>query len=158
MDKNKGKKFNEKLMNNKDMPKIVTLDQQASRKWGGSKMVIAPPLDYDEIIKKIPKGKIITIDLIIKSIAKKYNADITCPLTCGIFINIVAWASYERTDNITPFWRVLKTNGELNEKFPESILLQKRQLELEGHIVYTKGKKKLKYYVKDFEKCIFDLD
>lgn len=57
MDKNKGKKFNEKLMNNKDMPKIVTLDQEASRKWGGSKMVITPPLDYDEIIKKYQKEK-----------------------------------------------------------------------------------------------------
>lgn len=37
----------------------------------------------------------------------------------------------------------LKTDGELNIKYPEAIELQKRLLEEEGHTIISKGKKKL---------------
>ena len=120
-------------------------------------MVIAPPIDYDTFIKNVPSGKLITTDTLRKAMAKKYNVDITCPLTCGIFVNIVAWASFQRKDNITPYWRVLKSNGELNIKYPEAIELQKRLLEEEGHTIITKGTKNIKYYVKDFEKSLMEL-
>lgn len=152
------KDYNAKLNNNKDMPKLIELDAEAAQKWGGKKMVVAPPLDYDQIIKEIPKGKLLTTKEIRKIIAHKYQADITCPLTCGIFINLVAFASIERKENPTPFWRVLKVDGELNEKFPGGITLQKEYLEAEGHIICTKGKKKTKYYVKDYEKQLFHFE
>ena len=148
------KDFNEKLNNSKDMPKIVELNDEASKKWGGKTMVIAPPIDYDKFMKMVPKGKLITTDILRKSMAKKYNTDITCPLTCGIFVNICAWASYQRNENITPYWRTLKSNGELNIKYPEAFELQKRKLEEEGHTIISKG---TKYYVKDFEKYLIEL-
>ncbi|MDO5555669.1 MAG: MGMT family protein [Clostridia bacterium] len=151
------KDFNERMNNSKNMPKIIELDEEAAKKWGGKSMIIAPPIYYNEIIKKIPKGKLITTEQIRKYIAKQNNVDITCPLTAGIFINICAWASYQRTENITPYWRVLKSNGELNPKYPESFELQKRKLEEEGHTIISKGKTNLKYFVKDFEEKIFEL-
>ena len=49
-------------------------------------------------------------------------------MTAGIFINIVAWASYQRNEDITPYWRTLKSDGELNVKYPEAIELQKKLL------------------------------
>ena len=94
------KDFNAKMNDNKDMPKIVKLDQDGAKKWGGETMVIAPPLEYDELMKKVPEGKLITTDILRKTIAKKHNVDICCPLTAGIFVNIVAWASYQRKENI----------------------------------------------------------
>ena len=151
------KDFNARMHDSKDMPKIVILDEDASKKWGGRTMVIAPPIDYDAFIKCVPSGKLITTDILRKAMAKKYNVDITCPLTCGIFVNIVAWASFQRNDNITPYWRVLKSNGELNVKYPEAIELQRRLLEEEGHTIITKGTKNIKYYVKDFEKSLMEL-
>ncbi len=69
-------------------------------------------------------------------------------MTAGIFVNIVAWASYQRTVDITPYWWVLKSDGELNVKYPEAIELQKRLLEEEGHTIIKKGTKNIKYYVK----------
>ncbi len=30
------------------------------------------------------------------------------------FVSIVAWASYQRAEDKTPYWRTLKANGELN--------------------------------------------
>jgi len=146
------KNFNEMMNNSKNMPKIVELDEQGAKKWGGKTMVIAPPITYNEVIKKIPKGKLVTTKEIRQYVANKYNAEITCPLTAGIFINICAWASYQRGEDETPYWRVLKTNGELNPKYPEEI--QKQKLIEEGHTIITKGKNEV---VKDYQTKLFDI-
>ena len=151
------KDFNKKMNDSKDMPKIVELNEEAAIKWKGKTMIIAPPKDYDEFMKKVPEGKLITTDTLRKAMAKKYKTDITCPLTCGIFVNICAWASYQRNEDKTPYWRTLKSDGELNVKYPEGIELQKELLEKEGHEIISKGKKNIKYYVKDFEKSLIEL-
>lgn len=150
------KDFNAMLLNNKDMPKIQTVsDERTIKIYGGTKMFFAPPLFYDEVIKQIPKGKLTTIKFIRETLAKQNNADFTDPMTAGIFVQIVAWASYQRSDNPTPFWRVLKTDGELNPKFPEGVSLQKELLKKEGFTIIEKGKTAKKYYVKDYEKYLF---
>lgn len=145
------------MNDSKDMPKIIELAEDAARKWGGKRMVIAPPLDYDGLMRKIPEGKLITTDIFRKVIAKKYRADLTCPLTCGIFVNICAWASYQRDFDKTPYWRTLKTGGELNERYPGGAESQKSLLEAEGHTILQKGRSKIRYYVKDYEENLFAL-
>ncbi len=157
MSKENSKDFNLMMHNSKDMPKIVFLKGDAIKKWGGEKMIIAPPLFYDKVMKQVPSGKIITINEIRKYIACKNNADITCPLTAGIFINICAWASFQRTENITPYWRILKSNGELNPKYPGGVSNQKKKLEEEGHKIIKKGTKNIKYYVDNYEKSLYNL-
>ena len=160
------KDFNAMMNNNKDMPKIqIVSDERTIKKYGGDRMFFAPPIYYDELMKKVPKGKLITVGQMRDYIAKQNNADFTDPMTAGIFVNIVAWASYQRNENITPYWRTLKSDGELNVKYPEAIELQKRLLEEEGHTIITKGThtiitkgtKNIKYYVKDFEKSLIKL-
>lgn len=152
------KDFNAMMKNNKDMPKTqIVNDKKTIEKYGGNKMFFAPPLFYDELMKKVPTGKILTVGQMREYLAKKNNADFTDPMTAGIFVNIVAWASYQRTEDITPFWRTIKSDGELNAKYPEAIELQKTRLEQEGHTIITKGKTNLKYYVKDFENSLFEL-
>lgn len=149
------KDFNKMLNNKKDMPKIKVIDDEKNiKKYGGTRMLLAPPLYYDKLMRKVPKRKLITAGQIREYLAKENNADFTCPLTAGIFINIVAWASYQRKEDITPYWRTLKINGELNNKYPEGIELQKRLLEEEGHTIIQKGSK---YYVKDFESKLIKL-
>ena len=149
------KDFNKMLNDNKDMPKIKVInDEKTIKKYGGTRMLLAPPLYYDKLMRKVPKGKLITAGQIREYLAKENNADFTCPLTGGIFINIVAWASYQRKEDITPYWRTLKTNGELNNKYPEGVELQKRLLEEEGHTIIQKESK---YYVKDFESKLIKL-
>lgn len=152
------KDFNAMLNNNKDMPKTeIVQDAATIQKYGGNKMFFAPPTYYDELMKKVPKGKLITVRQLREHLAKANHADFTDPMTAGIFVNIAAWASYQRKTDSTPYWRTLKSDGELNEKYPEGIELQKRLLEEEGHVIFSKGKKKLKYYVKDFENSLIDL-
>lgn len=153
------KDFNAMLHDSKDMPKFQTITDEASiEKYGGNRMYFAPPIDYDTVMKKVPLGKVITVGKIREHFAKQSGADFTEPITAGIFVSIAAWASYQRSDNETPYWRTLKANGELNEKYPGGALAQKEKLENEGHVVVQKGRKNIRYYVKDYENVLFSLD
>lgn len=106
------KTFNEKLNYSKDMPKIIKVtDEKSIKRYGGEDMLIAPPLEYNEIMAKIPKGKLITAGQIREFLAKKHGAEFTCPLTSGIFISLAAHASEEREDNRYPSGELLKRMG-----------------------------------------------
>lgn len=152
------KDFNAMLHDSKDMPKFQIITDEASiEKYGGDRMYFAPPIDYDTIMKQVPYGKVITVGEIREYFAKKSGADFTEPITAGIFVSIAAWASYQRKDDETPYWRTLKANGELNEKYPGGVMAQKERLEEEGHTIIQKGRKNIRYYVKDYENVLFEL-
>ena len=140
------KDFNAMLHDNKDMPKFQKItDLKSIKKYGGDRMYFAPPIDYDKIMKRIPHGKVITVGKIREYFAKKNGADFTEPITAGIFVSIAAWASYQREEENTPYWRTLKANGELNEKYPGGIEAQKEMLEREGHTIIQKGRRNFYY-------------
>ena len=121
-------------------------------------MYFAPPMDYDSVMKKVPYGKVITVGTIRDYFAKANGADFTEPITAGIFVSIAAWASFQRSGDKTPYWRTLKANGELNEKYPGGMEAQKEKLEEEGHTIVQKGRKNIRYYVKDYESVLFELN
>lgn len=152
------KDFNAMLNDCKDMPKIqIISDEKSIKKYGGSRMYFAPPVDYDRVMKQIPFGKVITVGKIREHFAKHNQADFTEPITAGIFVSIAAWASWQRTEDKTPYWRVLKANGELNSKYPGGIEAQKLALEAEGHVIITRGRVNIRYFVKDYEAALFEL-
>lgn len=152
------KDFNAMLHNSKDMPKFQTItDPDSIKKYGGDKMYFAPPVDYDNVMKQIPYSKVITVSKIREYLAAQNGADFTDPITAGIFVSIAAWASCQRTDDKTPYWRTLKANGELNKKYPGGIEAQKELLESEGHTVIRRGRTNTRYYVKDYENALFTL-
>ncbi len=153
------KDFNAMLRDSKDMPKFQTItDPKSIEKYGGDRMYFAPPSAYDEVMKKVPAGKVITVGRIREYFAKQSGADFTEPITAGIFVSIAAWASFQRTEDKTPYWRTLKAGGELNEKYPGGIEAQKELLEKEGHTILQKGRKNIRYYVKDYENVMFEPD
>ena len=124
---------------------------------GRGKMLIPKPLDIDAMMRKIEKRKLATVDQIRGQLAKDYGADFTCPLCTGIFLRIAAGAAEEDLSKgvtkITPYWRVIKGDGSLNEKFPGGVDAQAARLIEEGHTIEPgKGKKPPK--VKDFEKAL----
>lgn len=152
------KDFNAMLHDSKDMPKFQTItDPKSIEKYGGNKMYFAPPIDYDKIMKQIPHGKVITVGKIREYFAKLNGADFTEPITAGIFVSIAAWASNQRSEDETPYWRTLKANGELNAKYPGGVEAQKEKLEAEGHIIIQNGRKNIRYYVQDYENALFHL-
>jgi ribosomal protein S26 len=156
----KKKTWLEKLANDKGLPKIVRCEEKGkfTPRWGlkiGDTLVIPAPREVDEVMKKVKRGKLITINEIRKTLAKKHKTTSACPITSGIFAWIAANAAEEERKqgkkDITPYWRTLKAKGELNPKYPGGIEEQKKHLEAEGHKIIQKGKK---YFVKDYEKFL----
>jgi alkylated DNA nucleotide flippase Atl1 len=145
----------EKLNDSKGLPKVEKITDKLSTRWGTGSIVIPAPIEVDELMRKVPSGKLVTINDIRAALAKKHNATIGCPMTTGIFAWVAANAAEEREQNgekdITPYWRTLKTGGVVNEKYPGGAEAQKLRLEREGHTVTKKGKN---YTVLNYEKAI----
>ena len=129
-----------------------------SKRWGTGTVGIPAPVEVNEIMRKVPEGKLTTINEIRAALAKKHEATIGCPITTGIFAWVAANAAEEEREkgekNITPYWRTLKTGGMINEKYPGGVEAQKKLLEKEGHKVVQKGKKCV---VVDYEKSLAKL-
>ncbi len=152
------KDFNAMLRKATDMPRVQTVTDEATiRKYGGERMYFAPPMDYDRVMRRVPRGKLLTVGEIRAYFARQAGADFTDPITAGIFVSIAAWASFQRAEDPTPYWRTLKANGELNPKYPGGTAAQKELLEREGHTVVAKGRTNIRYYVKDYEQALFKL-
>ncbi len=152
------KSWREKLENPpKGLPKVVSGPPKWEKRFGGTRVLVPTPLLVDELIRQVPKRKLVTVKQIRERLAKDFKADSACPLTTGIFIRIAAEVAEEdlrgRKKQITPYWRVLKADGSLNEKFPGGTKTQAARLKKEGHRIQPGvGKKPPK--VKDFEKSL----
>ncbi len=111
-----------KLADSKDLPRVEHFDKKKGKNWPAGTYCLPAPIEVDAIMKKVPKGKLITINEIRQILAKKHKADFGCPITTGIFSWIAANAANEMENEgkkrITPYWRTLKTGGILNEKYP----------------------------------------
>ena len=141
------------------LPRVVEIDEGMSQRWGTGTVVIPDPMEVDEIMRSVPKGKLITINQIRARLAKKHSATIGCPITTGIFAGIATRAAEEDAAEgkkvITPYWRTLKVGGVLSDKFPGGVEAQAKKLEAEGHTIEPDRKGKPKK-VKDFEKALVE--
>jgi len=154
------KSWREKLEQEQGLPRIVNVTPKMARRFGtaiGDKVLIPKPLDVDALIRQVRKGKLVTQSQIRAKLAKDFKVDATCPITTGIFIRIAAEAAEEDLRNgreeITPYWRVIKPDGSLNEKFPGGVEVQAAHLREEGHMVEL-GKSRKGPRVKDFESSL----
>ena len=149
------KSWQEKLADAKGCPRVCPIDCTKSKRWGEGTFVIPAPMEVDALMRKVRKGRLTTIDHLRKVLAERHGATIACPITTGIFAWIAAHAAVEAEaegkKNTTPYWRTLKSGGEINPKYPGGIKALKRKLSSEGHKVIQKGKR---FFVEDFEASI----
>lgn len=154
------KSWREKLESpGEGLPKVVTGPPKWERRFGGRRVLVATPLLVGEIIQRVERGKLITLGQIREHLAKDFQADATCPLTTGIFMRIVSEVAEEDLrigkEKVTPYWRVLRSDGSLNEKFPGGARAQAARLREEGHAVEEGRGRKLR--VRDFEGALVGL-
>ncbi len=137
-----------------NLPRVAEIRPNMSQRWGTGTVVIPDPLEVNEIMRSVPRGKLITINQIRERLAKRHGATIGCPITTGIFAGISARAAEEDAaegkKDITPYWRTLKVGGTLSDKFPGGVEAQAEKLKAEGHTILPDRKGKPKR-VKDFE-------
>jgi hypothetical protein len=131
-------------MDNPDLPKLVQIPPRMRKRFGRGTMLVPSPRDVDAVIRTVRKGHVISVSEIRRYLAGKYSADVTCPLTTGIFVRIAAEAANEAAgegaSRITPYWRVVKDDGSLNPKFPGGADAQAERLRDEGHAIDTSRK------------------
>lgn len=151
----KRKSWREKLVESRGLPKVEKITAKKSGRWGQGTYVVPAPIEVDAFMRRVPKGKLTTIDQLRSALAKKHGATIGCPITTGIFAWIAAHAAAEDEaagkQRFTPYWRTLKTGGELNPKYPGGIAELSRRLTAEGHRVLRKGKR---FFVADYEEAL----
>lgn len=143
-----------------ELPKVVSVPAKFQKQMGGKRVLVPAPLMVDELVRKVRKGKLVTVGQLRERLAEQFDADSTCPMTMGIFLTIVAQATEEDLQEgkkrVAPYWRVVKVDGSLNPKFPGGVEAQASRLEDEGHsILAGTGKKPPK--VRDFEKALINL-
>ena len=155
------KSWQEKMEDKKGTPKILKLEERfpccnAAHKMGaeiGDDIVLVNPREVEALMMQVPKGKLATLNDICKALAKQYDVKACCTLTAGIFTMTAANAAEEMKSegkvNDLPYWRTLKSHGQLNPKYPGGIEQQKTLLEREGFDITYRGKKA---FVKDYEK------
>lgn len=101
-------------------PRLV----EAPANWNGGKiggkMLIPSAHEMQEWIQQIPDDQTRSVKEMREYFAKKHGADITCPLTSGIFLRIIAEGAEEDRaagkKDITPYWRIVADNGQMPPK------------------------------------------
>jgi hypothetical protein len=139
------------------LPKIVAIPGMWRKRMGTGTLAIAHPRDVDALIRTVRKGRLITQTQLRERLARKYKTNAACPLTTGIFVRIAAEAAEEDRragkKTITPYWRVVRDDGRLNQKFPGGPAAQARRLRAEGMGI-ERGKGKQPPRVRDFERFL----
>lgn len=140
------KSFRDKLADSKDLPRVAEIPPQLAARWGVSgTMVIPAPREVDAVMRRVPRGRLITVNQIRIALARKHGVDTACPITTGIFASIAARAAGEDEADglrrVTPYWRTLKGSGELNPKYSGGLAEQKKRLRAEGHEIVTRGER-----------------
>src|SRR5579864_1014137 len=87
--------WREKLADSKDLPRVGEITGKMTKRWGPGTMVISAPWEVDAIMEKVPRGKLVTINVIRQALAKKHGTTIACPIATGMFAWIAADAACE---------------------------------------------------------------
>lgn len=143
----------EKLADSKGLPVVQPITGKMTTRWGAGTMAIPSPMEIDTLMRQVPAGRVVTIQELRAAVARRHGATIACPITTGIFAWIAAHAAVE-TSGPTPWWRTLKTGGEINPKYPGGVAAQKKLLRAEGHRFRIKG---TRTFVVDYEPAIHPL-
>lgn len=132
----KRKSWQEKLNVNRQ-PQVEIADKDFAGIRAGQRMLIPTPQLVDEYIRQIPEGVPVTMEILRKDLALEHGAEVTCPLTSGIFVRIVAEAAYEQyqqgtpLEQVAPFWRVIDEQSPTAKKltFGKEFLVEQRRVE-----------------------------
>jgi len=129
----KKKTWNEKLATG--TPKVEQVEKAFAGLKPGQRMLVASPMVVRDYIAAIPRGETRSIVQMREDLARAHAAEVTCPLTTGIFVRIAAEAALEdlargkKLHEITPFWRAVDEKSPIAKKLscgPDFITIQRR--------------------------------
>jgi hypothetical protein len=119
-------------------PQVKRITQAFADMPEGALMLVASPQIVDEALRAIPRGQTISLKELRTELAMAHDAEVTCPVTMGIFLRIVAEAAWEQHQGgaslakITPFWRVIEPGSALAKKLSCGVDFLREQRVLEA--------------------------
>lgn len=102
--------------------KRVVLDKDFAGVKAGQMLYVANPKVVDQYVRGIPAGQSRSIVQMREDLAKRRDADATCPVSTAIFLRISAQAAIDELEggrpikDIAPFWRVLRASDNITSK------------------------------------------
>ena len=116
---------------------IVAIEKHRERYFGCSgNMLIPSPATVAAQIQQIPEHQLVSKDLLQKRLAEQFNVQVTCPFATKKALQAIA----RDGSQATPYWRVIKKNGELLSYFPSGVEGHAACLRKEGFTIDTTGK------------------
>lgn len=107
-------------------------------------LLVPTPFLVARALRRVPAGRLITPAQLRHRLARAAGADLTCPMTTGIFLSIIAGATEEAIAEgkppLAPYWRVVDERGGLPPKFPPGPRRQAAHLRQEGHRISRDGR------------------
>jgi hypothetical protein len=79
----------------------------------GQIMLVPTPAMIDNFVRSLPAGTSVNVRTMREVLARRYHAEVTCPIYTGFHLRTVAEAAYEAykegvpVAEIAPFWRVI---------------------------------------------------
>jgi len=125
-------------------PEVCVTEKAMMGIPAGVKMLISSPHEIRAFLATIPTGQHVPISQLRDELAKQHDADVTCPLTTGIFLRIVAEAAWEDHEKgtaigkITPFWRVIDPKDKVAKKLRCGVEWLEMQREAEGIVLSSR--------------------
>lgn len=120
---------------------IVDMPADWEKRFGKGKLLIPAPADLEDLVKRIPRGRVTTQRALGDELAQRSGARASCPITTGIFLSLIAQAAAEDEAagrrRVTPWWRVVRPDGKLWDKSPGGTATQAQRLREEGVEVTT---------------------
>jgi alkylated DNA nucleotide flippase Atl1 len=133
--------MSETMTNTEDS--IVQIAPQLERFFGTSGRMLKPcAATVAALVAQIPSGQVVTSDVLRRKLADQFGVEVACPYdTKMALLAISNDSSLNQSGLNVPYWRVVKTNGELNPKYPGGLEAHVALLQAEGFTVDFSGKK-----------------
>ena len=130
-----------KLHDSKDLPKYGDSgDGKFSKKFGEGRFDISAPIEVDALMKKVPRGRLTTINDLRAALSKKHKTDFACPITTGIFSWIAAHAADEMARQGPQTHHAVLAHAQ--ERRPNQPEVSRRR---RGHPRKTRGRRPLRH-------------
>lgn len=122
------------MLNQKDT--IVEISKAREKYFGTKGRMLKPcPATIAELIKTLEPKSLLTVDLLRKKLAARFNVEVTCPSDTQSALRFLAKTAV----NDLPCWRVIKKNGGLFSYFNGGQEGHAALLRKEGFCIETKG-------------------
>ena len=116
---------------------IVDIPENRIKFFGGTgKMLLPSAATVAALIKKVPKHKLITTNLLCQELTHQFKVKGTCPVMTQKALQAIARDSSENV----AYWRVINANGGLIARFPGGAAGQAALLRKEGFTMDPRGK------------------